>query len=173
MLLTPDSLRVQDVITIQISTQMSKLMKMLFTILLCSTASLMAQNWYTFEKGQEINSSIEKNELITRLKIKILPPPQITSIEVSWDRMTANWVINLKSSAVLDKIYKPCHFEFDGWTGYTVKAGDLNDTSFLMLFPKSYTKAISIRDALIKLHKLKPDQVHTEDQDAEKKLFQK
>ena len=111
---------------------------------------------------------IEDGFLVTHTPIKILEPPKLASMKVSWD--SGNWTINLQCEVILDPIYKPCWFIFGNWNGYTVRAGDRDGRSFLMLVPRSYEQAIILRDVLIRLHKLSPQQVVTEDKEAEKPL---
>ena len=139
-------------------------------LILLSVTSAAAQTWYTGDPSRKHHLAVDGDFLVTRAPIKILEPPKLTRMKVSWDRVTANWTINLESNVVLDPIYKPCWFTVGDWNGYTVRAGDRDGKTILMLVPKSYEQAITLRDALITLHKFSPESVSTEDKDAEKHL---
>jgi hypothetical protein len=129
-----------------------------------------AQTWFNGDPNKGVVSSIEDGYLVTKTPIKVLDPPKIDSLKVTWDRTVGHWKVELTSKAPLDKVYKPCRFDFNGWNSYTVMAGDRDGGSFLVLIPKSYEHSIDIRDALIKQLKLSPKNVSTEPKDAEKIL---
>ena len=135
-----------------------------------SAVSAEAQTWYTGYPSRQSQIGVDGDSLVTRAPIKKLAPPKLTRMKVSWDRVTANWTIRLESDITLDPIYKPCWFTFRDWNGYTVRAGDRDGRTFLVLVPKSYEQAIILRDALIALHEFSANSVSTEDKDAEKHL---
>lgn len=141
---------------------------LLFIVL--SATSAAAQTWFTGDPSRKPHVAVDDSFLVTRVPIKVLEPPKLARMKVSWDRVTAYWTINLESDAILDPIYKPCSFTFGDFSGYTVRAGDRDGRTVLMLVPRSYEQAIMLRDALTTLHKLAPENVSTESKDAEKHL---
>ena len=118
-------------------------MRSVFLALLAFTVSVSAQTWYTPDPTRlaEQKVKVEGAFLVVHAPITVLPPPKIASLKVAWDRITANWTIILQSK--------------DG-------------ASTLTLVPKTYEQAVTLRDALIRLHRLTPQQVTSEDQAAEK-----
>jgi len=129
-----------------------------------------AQTWYTGNPNKNGISTIEDGFLITKTPIEVLDPPSIHSIEVTWDKTIGIWKVTLTSKKTLKQIYKPCRFYLNGWNSYTVRAGDLNGGSFLMIAAKSYEHSIEIRDAIAKQMNLKDENITTEPQEAEQIL---
>jgi hypothetical protein len=129
-----------------------------------------AQTWFTGDPHKDSVSSIEDGYLVTKIPIKVIDPPKIDSMKVTWDRTVGHWKVELTSKTPLAQVYKPCRFDFNGWNSYTVLAGDRDGGSFLTLIAKTYEHSLEIRDALIKQLKLLPQNVSTDPKDAEKIL---
>jgi hypothetical protein len=141
-----------------------------FLLFLSTMLDASAQTWFTGDPYKNGVSSIEDGYLVTKTPIKVLAPPKIDTMKVSWDRAVGHWKIELVSKVPLDQVYKPCRFDFNGWNSYTVGAGDRDGGSFLLLITKSFEHSIEIRDALIKQLKISPKNVTTDPKDAEKIL---
>jgi hypothetical protein len=139
-----------------------------FILFFTSVLQASAQTWFSGDPSKGSVSSIEDGYLVTKIPIKILDPPKIDSMKITWDRTVGNWKVELTSKTPLEQVYKPCRFDFNGWNSYTVMAGDRDGGSFLVLITKSYEHSIEIRDALIKQLKLSPQNVSTEPKDSEK-----